>query len=231
MSEQQERPAWLDSAPVVLEIEARDMQHRGEDPFFTVMDAARGVGEGQAFRLRNTFAPYPLFGVLASKGFAHWAEELGPNDWLITFYRERAVAPEQDADDTHPKGATRPATVPTVDAPAATTAPPPAVSAVALGAPGRDAAAMLAADEPPSEDQVDAVVTITPEDLTPPLPMQLVLEGLAPVAPGGLLLVHHLRTPPHLTAKLEQQGHAYRIWDLGPDRKEILIHKTTEAGE
>lgn len=216
------RPAWLDSAPVVLEIEARDMQARGEDPFFTVMDAARGVAEGQAFRLRNTFAPVPLFGVLANKGFAHWAEELGPQDWLITFYREHAVATEQDADDTHPKGATRPANVPSV-------APPPAASTAARGAPERDTAAMLAADAPPSEDQVDAVVTITPEDLTPPLPMQLVLEGLAPVAAGGLLLVHHLRTPPHLMAKLEQQGHAYRIWDLGPDRKEILIHKAAEA--
>ncbi|HZJ03462.1 MAG TPA: DUF2249 domain-containing protein [Thermoleophilia bacterium] len=222
MSEQ-ERPAWLDSAPVVLDIEARDMQHRGEDPFFTVMDAARGVGEGQAFRLRNTFAPYPLFGVLAKKGFAHWAEELGPDDWLITFFRERSVAAEQDADDTHPKGATRPATVPAVDAPATTAVPATAA------ADERDPAALLAADEPPAEHLVDAVVTILPEDLTPPLPMQLVLEGLAPVAAGGLLLVHHLRTPPHLMAKLEQQGHAYRIWDLGPDRKEILIHKAPEA--
>ena len=70
-----------------------------------------------------------------------------------------------------------------------------------------------------------AVVTITLDDLTPPLPMQKVLEGLAPLSPGQLLLVHHLRMPPHLTAKLDEQGHRYRIWDLGPDRKEILIEK------
>jgi len=115
------------------------------------------------------------------------------------------VADEVDADDAHPHGATRPV-------------PPASSESVA-------AEALLAAEEPPGEDQVDAVVTITPDDLTPPVPMQKVLEGLAPVAQGGLLLVHHLRTPPHLTAKLEEYGHAYRIWDLGPDQKEILIHK------
>ena len=199
------KPDWLSQAPVVVELDARDMQRRGEDPFFTIMDAARGVEVGESLTLRNTFKPAPLLGVLGKKGFAYWAEQLGPEDWLITFHRERVVADEVDADDAHPHGATRPV-------------PPASSESVA-------AEALLAAEEPPGEDQVDAVVTITPDDLTPPVPMQKVLEGLAPVAQGGLLLVHHLRTPPHLTAKLEEYGHAYRIWDLGPDQKEILIHK------
>ena len=108
MTEEQTKPAWVDSAPIVLEIDARQMHARGEDPFFAVMDGARGVAQGQAFRLRNTFPPVPLFGVLANKGFANWAEEIGPQDWQITFYRERAVSADQDADDTHPHGATRP---------------------------------------------------------------------------------------------------------------------------
>ncbi|MHB8869605.1 MAG: DUF2249 domain-containing protein [Thermoleophilia bacterium] len=202
------KPDWLTQAPVVVELDARAMQRRGEDPFFTIMDSARGVAVGESLTLRNTFKPEPLLGVLGKKGFVYWAEQLGPEDWLITFHRERVVADEVDADDAHPHGATRPV--------------PPLVAPVASPA---SAEAMLAAEEPPGEDQVDAVVTITPDDLTPPVPMQKVLEGLAPVAQGGLLLVHHLRTPPHLTAKLEEYGHAYRIWDLGPDQKEILIHK------
>lgn len=209
------RPAWLAGAPAAIELDARDMQRRGEDPFFTIMDAARGVEVGQSLNLRNTFKPVPLLGVLAKKGFASWAEQLGPEDWLITFHRERMVAEEVDADDVHPHGATRPA------AAVAEAAPEAAATATAPV----DPALLLAADSPPAEDQVDAVVTITVEDLTPPVPMQKVLEGLAPVPQGGLLLVHHLRMPPHLTAKLDEYGHAYRIWDLGPDRKEILIHK------
>lgn len=118
----QTRPAWIESAPVVLEIEAREMHERGEDPFFAVMDGARGVGLGEAFRVRNTFPPVPLFGVLEKKGFSHWAEELGPQDWLITFYRERAVAPDRDADDTHPKGAVRPESMPSPTPPTAAAA-------------------------------------------------------------------------------------------------------------
>ena len=245
-------PDWLETAPVVAELDARDMQRRGEDPFFTIMDAARSVGLGQAFRLRNTFRPSPLLGVLEKKGFAAWAEQRGPEDWLITFFRERAVPAEVDADDAHPHGATRPeppagadtATGPataavgagaaapatagtSVSAPASAGAPAASadLSVSAAQQPAAAAEALFTADTPPSEDAVAAVVRILPEDLTPPLPMQKVLEGLALLRPGELLLVHHLRTPPHLTAKLEQQGHRYRIWDLGPDRKDILIQK------
>lgn len=215
-------PDWLKTAPVVAELDARDMQRRGEDPFFTIMDVARSVGLGQAFRLRNTFRPSPLLGVLEKKGFAAWAEQRGPEDWLITFFRERAVPAEVDAEDAHPHGAIRPEPPAGADTP---TGPATASAGAGTPSPASAAEALFAADTPPNEGAVAAVVRILPEDLTPPLPMQKVLEGLAPLRPGELLLVHHLRTPPHLTAKLEQQGHRYRIWDLGLDRKDILIQK------
>lgn len=238
-------PAWLGQAPIVTELDAREMQQRGEDPFFAIQDTARTVPHGKAFRLRNTFQPFPLYGVLGAKGFAHWVEELGPDDWLITFYREQPVSADTDADDTHPHGAVRPATMPPATGASGTAAGGVASAAAAAGAAAAgiapdsgaaaapagdiDAAAdidaLFAADGPPAEDLVAAVVTIVPEDLTPPMPMVKVLEGLAPPPVGALLLVHHMRTPPHLTAKLEEQGHRYRVWDLGPDRKDILILK------
>lgn len=222
-------PAWLGQAAVTAELDARDMQQRGEDPFFVIQDTARTVQPGQAFRLRNTFQPFPLYGVLGAKGFVHWVEELGPDDWLITFYRERQVSADTDADDTHPHGAARPAAMPPVTGAPGTAAGPVAGGAADSTAAGRpsiaDVDALLAADAPPAEGLVAAVVTIVPEDLTPPMPMVKVLEGLAPLPVGALLLVHHMRTPPHLTAKLEEQGHRYRIWDMGPDRKDILILK------
>ena len=106
--EQRGRPAWLDAAPVVAELDARVFQERGEDPFFAIQDAARTVLLGEALVLRSAFAPVPLYGVLARKGFAHHAEEVEPDEWVITFYRERAVAADVDTDDTHPHGTERP---------------------------------------------------------------------------------------------------------------------------
>lgn len=59
----------------------------------------------------------------------------------------------------------------------------------------------------------------------PPLPMQRVLEALAELEPGQRLLVHHVRRPVHLLARLEQDGYPYLLKDLGPGKVELLIEK------
>lgn len=63
------------------------------------------------------------------------------------------------------------------------------------------------------------------ENLEPPLPMMRVLEALAALKPGEKLLVHHVRRPIHLLARLEEEGHAYLLKDLGPGQVKILIRK------
>lgn len=63
------------------------------------------------------------------------------------------------------------------------------------------------------------------ENLEPPLPMMRVLEALARLRPGEKLLVHHVRRPVHLLARLEEEGHAYLLKDLGPGQVKILIRK------
>jgi uncharacterized protein (DUF2249 family) len=206
------RPQWLATAHVATEIDARDMQKRGEDPFSLIMQGARQTPQGQILLLRNTFSPEPLYDVLGKKGFVHWAEQLGAEDWSISFYREREVPLEDDV--SRPPGAE-----------ASRAAHRTARPGVPVG--GEEAAGepLFAADLPPADHIVDAVVTIGLEDLVPPMPMQKVLEALAPLQPGQLLLVHHRRLPAHLMAKLDEQGHRYRVWDLEPDRKEILIRK------
>jgi uncharacterized protein (DUF2249 family) len=100
-------PAWLTDVRVVAEVDARTFQSTGEDPFFVIQDTARTVLPGEAFRLTSAFPPVPLYGVLARKGFAYHEEEIGPAEWVITFYRERAVSEDVDADDAHPHGTTR----------------------------------------------------------------------------------------------------------------------------
>ncbi|WP_114313441.1 DUF2249 domain-containing protein [Thermus caldifontis] len=63
------------------------------------------------------------------------------------------------------------------------------------------------------------------ENLEPPLPMMRILEALAKLKPGEKLLVHHVRRPVHLLARLEEEGHAYLLKDLGPGQVKILIRK------
>lgn len=63
------------------------------------------------------------------------------------------------------------------------------------------------------------------ENLEPPLPMMRVLEALATLKPGEKLLVHHVRRPIHLLARLEEEGHAYALKDLGPGQVKLLIRK------
>lgn len=215
-------PLWLLTAPVAAELDVREMQRRGEDPFAVIMDSARHTGAGQILRLLNTFEPLPLYQVLGRKGFAHWAEELGPEEWSISFYRERVVEIEEDVAPPFKLPET-----PTAASPPRTGRPEGAATGPAKGdeARGSEIEALFASEIPPGEHLVASVVSIELEDLVPPLPLQKVLEGLAPLAPGELLLVHHRRTPAHLFSKLEEQGHRYRVWDMGPDRKDILIRK------
>ncbi|WP_243026635.1 DUF2249 domain-containing protein [Thermus albus] len=73
-------------------------------------------------------------------------------------------------------------------------------------------------------DNYQAEVSIE-ENLEPPLPMMRVLEALAQLKPGEKLLVHHVRRPVHLLARLEEEGHAYLLKDLGPGQVKILIRK------
>lgn len=73
-------------------------------------------------------------------------------------------------------------------------------------------------------DQPDAVVQIEAH-WEPPLPMQAVLEALAALRPGQRLLVHHVRRPVHLLARLEQEGIPFELRDLGPNQIDLLIEK------
>lgn len=81
----------------------------------------------------------------------------------------------------------------------------------------------------PSQEELDwgayHVEVFIEENLEPPLPMMRVFEALAQLRPGERLLVHHVRRPVHLLARLEEEGHRYALKDLGPGRVEILIEK------
>lgn len=71
---------------VVLDV--RPHQRAGREPFSDIMAAVAALKPDQQFVLLNTFEPTPLYRVLGARGFKHYAEQLEPETWRITFWRE-----------------------------------------------------------------------------------------------------------------------------------------------
>lgn len=82
------RPAWLDVAPIVRELDVREMLEKGQEPFRLITGTAREVGEGEVLRLVTNFEPLPLFDALGKQGFSHWADRLDGDDWATFFHRD-----------------------------------------------------------------------------------------------------------------------------------------------
>ncbi len=70
-----------------------------------------------------------------------------------------------------------------------------------------------------------ATLTIDVSELVPPEPMVRILETLAELPPGAVLLVHHVRRPVHLYPRLDELGCQHETRELAPNRVEILIRK------
>ncbi len=71
----------------------------------------------------------------------------------------------------------------------------------------------------------DHELTIQKSDMIPPRPMQMVMEALAALDTGQVLLVRHVQRPIHLFAVLEGQGHRYDVEEIGPADFRIWITK------
>lgn len=82
------------------ELDVRPILRAGGEPFTAIMDAVKTLGSGQALRLLATFEPVPLYGVLAKKGFAHAAREIGGGDWEVMFTPTAAAASSQGQPST-----------------------------------------------------------------------------------------------------------------------------------
>lgn len=87
-----EPPAWVGEVPVAVELDVRPLQGLGEEPFGAIMAALARVPVGQTLRLRSSFEPVPLYDVLAKRGFAAWAHQLGPEDWEVSFLNTGAAS-------------------------------------------------------------------------------------------------------------------------------------------
>ncbi len=71
--------------PILLDV--RPTLAAGEDPFDTIMAAADRLAPGQTLVLVNSFEPFPLYQVLAERGFERSVERFPDGDWRVTFRR------------------------------------------------------------------------------------------------------------------------------------------------
>lgn len=172
-------PVWIE-APLGFVLDVRPILQAGGEPFQNIMAAAAEVSVGQRLIVDAPFEPFPLYEVMAKRGFEAWCEQWDTRYFRVHFYR-------------HPT-------------PAQTLAAPP------------KPLEQLLWDNPQATLQIEA-------NWEPPLPLQRVLEALAELEPGQRLLVHHVRRPVHLLARLEQDGLPYRLRDLGPGKVDLLIQK------
>ncbi len=70
---------------VILDV--REEVRAGEEPYHRIMKAVAALRTDQVLQLCNIFEPVPLYDVLEQRGFSHWIERRGPEEWWITFYR------------------------------------------------------------------------------------------------------------------------------------------------
>ena len=68
-------------------VDVREDVRTGEEPYHRIMKAVASLRAGQVLQLCNLFEPVPLYDVLGQRGFAHWAEQRGPEEWWVTFFR------------------------------------------------------------------------------------------------------------------------------------------------
>lgn len=71
----------------VHDLDVREQLRNGGEPFERIMSAASGLPDEGVLRVRAIFEPRPLYGVMQSRGFRHWTEKLGDEDWRVWFYR------------------------------------------------------------------------------------------------------------------------------------------------
>ena len=57
------------------------------EPLSKIMRAVDGLGDGEALRIRATFAPVPLVGLLSERGFVYHLEEHDADAWSVWCWR------------------------------------------------------------------------------------------------------------------------------------------------
>ncbi|HEY5304878.1 MAG TPA: DUF2249 domain-containing protein [Acidimicrobiales bacterium] len=69
-------------------VDARPLIAAGDEPFDLIMSAVAALGEHEELVVLAPFEPVPLEGVLGAQGFSYEAQEIGADNWRVTFRRQ-----------------------------------------------------------------------------------------------------------------------------------------------
>jgi uncharacterized protein (DUF2249 family) len=69
-------------------VDARPLIAAGDEPFDLIMAAVAALGAQEELVVLAPFEPVPLEGVLGAQGFSYEAQEIGADDWRVTFRRQ-----------------------------------------------------------------------------------------------------------------------------------------------
>lgn len=75
----------------IVTLDAREMLHRGEEPFGKIMEAVRSLKQGQIFLLEAIFEPGPLYDLLEKKGFLSYTEKVADEHYKVYFYKKDSI--------------------------------------------------------------------------------------------------------------------------------------------
>jgi uncharacterized protein (DUF2249 family) len=75
----------LDTDQISLDV--RPIIATGADPFQKIMQAVKGLNEGQTLSIINVFEPLPLISVMENKGFQSWTRQVAPDEYH-TFFKK-----------------------------------------------------------------------------------------------------------------------------------------------
>lgn len=105
------KPAALAGLPESRQVglDVREDIRQGREPFARIMATVKALGPDQVLVLRAPFEPHPLYEVLGRRGFSHWTDCRGPDDWSVWFYRDAASAGSVTAPEAAVGGGPAPA--------------------------------------------------------------------------------------------------------------------------
>ncbi|GGC74481.1 hypothetical protein GCM10007216_01390 [Thalassobacillus devorans] len=77
----------MEEQAAIVELDVREDLKLKNDPFHKIMNAVKGLKEGESLLLHAPFKPIPLLKVMAKKGYDHQLEQIDPKHWQVTFFK------------------------------------------------------------------------------------------------------------------------------------------------
>jgi uncharacterized protein (DUF2249 family) len=76
-----------------VKLDVREYIRQGREPFPVIMQTVMALKPNESLLVYAPFKPAPLLQVMASRGFAHTAVEVRPDDWEILFEMPSETTP------------------------------------------------------------------------------------------------------------------------------------------